>query len=621
MIDPVPARSPSWSRLGAQPEPGGVRFTLWSPEASRIELLLESGPGARPAPVALEAEGEGLASALVAGAAPGTRYRYRVDGRGPFPDPASRHQPDGVHGPSEVIDPAAFAWSATPWRGRALEDLVLYELHVGTFTAEGTFRAAIARLPHLVDLGVTAVELMPLADFPGTRNWGYDGAALFAPARSYGRPDDLRALVDAAHRHGLAVHLDVVYNHLGPDGAYVVALSPILNRARRTEWGTAVNLDGPHSAGVREWLIRNALHWVTEYRLDGLRLDATQALDDASPRHFVAELNERLRAAVTDRPVVVIAEDFRNEPAVVRPVARGGWGCDAMWSFDWHHQAHVTLTGERAGYYVDHEPKVADLARVLERGWLFEGQHSRWTNRPRGRPPEPGDPARSVFYLQNHDEVGNRAGGERLHHLVEGGAWRAAVALTLLAPQTPLLFMGEEWAASTPFLFFTDHPEPLGARVTESRRRELADGGDPVAVALRPPQDVATFTASVLRWDELAREPHAGALRLHRALLALRRTHPSLRPGAAHRVAAHESAEMAAVLMTRDPEGAEPVLIVACLRGAGAIALPAGEWRPVLDTESAGLTTHPAPDRLDPGRRAVRFMGPGAVVLREVRRG
>ena len=378
------ARSP-WDGLGALPDARGVRFTVWAPLAREVAVVLEPA-GGQTTIVPLEPVADGLHVGHVAGIAAGARYRVSVDGRGPFPDPASRFQPEGVHGSSEVIDPATFAWSDQAWRGRPLEELVLYELHVGAFTPEGTFTSAMAKLPHLSDLGITAIEIMPLADFPGERNWGYDGAALWAPARTYGRPENFRRFVDAAHGHGLAVHLDVVYNHLGPDGAYVVAVAPpLLNRGNRTAWGTGLNLDGEHSGGVREFLIRNAIHWVCEFHLDGLRLDATPALVDASPRHFVAELGARVRAAAPERPIVTIAEDVRNLSEVITKESSGGWEMDGVWSFDFHHQIHRLLTDQDDGYFADFADSIEDLAAIARRGWLFTGQHSRYAGEPPGR--------------------------------------------------------------------------------------------------------------------------------------------------------------------------------------------------------------------------------------------
>jgi maltooligosyltrehalose trehalohydrolase len=452
----------------------------------------------------------------------GTRYRIRLGETSPWPDPASRFQPDGVHGPSEVIDPKAYAWKATEWGGVPLRDLSLYELHVGTFTAEGTFRAAMAKLPLLAELGVTAVELLPVAAFPGRRNWGYDGAALFAPSERYGRPDDLRAFVDEAHRLGLAVLLDAVYNHLGPDGAYLAAFGPFFSSLHETPWGRAVNLDGEHSAGVRRLLLDNALYWLREYRFDGLRLDATHALIDHSEPHWLAELADA--TSRLDGPKrLLIAEDDRNDARLITPPDAGGFGLDAVWADDLHHQFRRVLTGETYGYYAPFAgTTAADVAETLARGWYFDGRPDPTTGEPRGTPADAIAPRQTVICLQNHDQIGNRPLGDRLHTLAPPDQLRAATALLLLAPQTPLLFMGQEWAASTPFRFFTDHHPALGQQVREGRKREFAYfpgfSGD-----VPDPQAEGTFRASTLNWDERDEAPHARMLRLHHHLLALRR--------------------------------------------------------------------------------------------------
>lgn len=620
------ARSP-WDGLGALPDARGVRFTVWAPLARAVAVVLEPA-GAQTVIVPCEPVGDGLHAGHVAGIGAGARYRVSVDGRGPFPDPASRFQPEGVHGPSEVVDPAAFAWSDQAWRGRPLEELVLYELHVGAFTPEGTFTSALAKLPHLADLGVTAIEIMPLADFPGERNWGYDGAALWAPARTYGRPEDFRRFVDAAHGHGLAVHLDVVYNHLGPDGAYVVAVAPpVLNRGNRTAWGTGLNLDGEHSGGVREFLIRNAIHWVCEFHLDGLRLDATPALVDASPRHFVAELGARVRAAVPERPIVTIAEDVRNRSEVITTESSGGWEMDAVWSFDFHHQIHRLLTDQDDGYFADFADSIEDLAAIARRGWLFTGQHSKYAGESRGDDPTGIDPRRFVFYLQNHDEIGNRPMGERLHHLIEPARHRAAITLLLMLPQTPLLFMGDEWAASSPFTFFTDHHEKLGARVAAGRAHQFGRFETFESVMAPHPQHPETFAASRLRWDEIAQPEHAAVLALHRALLALRREEPALRPGAVARIEVLDSATLlvrrdALDEVARSPRSA--LIAVIRLRGAGTIPLAgvpalgdlsAARGEAVLNTEQPDFAAAALPIEID-ASRAITFARPGAVVFR-----
>jgi maltooligosyltrehalose trehalohydrolase len=584
-------------RLGAIPEGAGVRFRIWAPGHDRLEVVIHGPDAERLLP--MEAEGDGYFTALAQGAGPGTRYRYRLDGGDSFPDPLSRSQPDGVHGASEVVDPRAFRWSDAGWRGVPLEDLVIHEIHVGTFTPEGTFDAAVGRLDYLRDLGVTAVEIMPVSDFPGEQNWGYDGVFLFAPAASYGGSEGLKRFVDEAHRRGLAVLLDAVYNHFGPEGNYFPVLTSgrIFNEAHHTPWGAAVNYDGPGSAAVRELVIENALHWAHEYHLDGLRLDATHAIIDDSPTHVLRELVERVRAGVgAGRHFLLIAEDERNERGVVLPASQGGLGLDGVWADDFHHQLRRLVAGDREGYYANYRGTAADLAETLRRGWFYEGQHYPTHDEPRGT--EAGDlpPARFVHAIQNHDQIGNRAHGGRLNHEVPLPAYRAASALLLLSPYTPLLFMGQEWAASTPFLYFTDHPEDLGQLVTAGRREEFkhfsafADAAERERIP--DPQASGTFQRSKLRWEETGRQPHAGVLALYRELLRLRATHPALKRRDRDSFAVEPLGD-GGLLLRREGTGGESLLLVAAFRGplrasAGESALlqppPAG-WRARLWTE------------------------------------
>lgn len=504
--------------LGALTERGGVRFRLWAPVAERVDVVSESGEVL----ARMRAAGRGFFEADAAGAAPGLLYRYRVDGGAAYPDPASRFQPQGVHGPSMVIDPERYRWQDGGWRGVAREDLVFYELHVGTFTPEGTFEGARRRLPYLRDLGVTAVELMPIAEFPGRWNWGYDGAALFAPTRAYGTPDDLRALTDEAHRLGLAVFLDVVYNHFGPEGAYAPALSPyFFSKAHSTPWGDAINLDGEMADIVRGFFVENALNWLVEYHLDGLRLDAIHAIVDDSPVHFLRQLAEAAHSLPGPHRYLV-AEDHRNLNAVLAPIEEGGYGLDAAWSDDFHHQLRRLLAHDADGYFVDFSDSTVELATILRSGWLFAGQHSAYFGGPRGTDPGRLALTRFVHFMQNHDQVGNRPMGDRITATISLASFRAATALLLFLPQLPLIFMGQEWAAGTPFRYFTNHGPDLGRRVTEGRKREFRRfagfGGD-----IPDPQDPSTFLRSRLDWTELEREPHAGVSRLHQDLLRHRR--------------------------------------------------------------------------------------------------
>jgi maltooligosyltrehalose trehalohydrolase len=593
--------------LGAVYENSTTTFRVWAPEHHRVELVLDAAAAARP----LAAEPCGYWSATFDDAPPGTLYRYRLNGRHDqvFPDPASRFQPDGVHGPSQVVDPSGFEWTDDGFRAPGLDRLTFYELHVGTFTPEGTFAGVAGRLPYLADLGVTAIELMPVADFPGARNWGYDGVALFAPARCYGDPDALRTLVDAAHRHGLAVFLDVVYNHFGPDGAYANVFSPhYFTDRHRSPWGRGVNLDGPHSREVRRFFIENALHWTREYHVDGLRLDATHALQDDGPVHFLSELTSTVRAQA-GRPVVFVAEDHRNRADLIRPVQVGGEGVDAVWADDFHHEVRVHTAGDREGYYRDYTGTTTDLATTLRQGWFFTGQHSEYLQGPRGSAPVELAPPQFVLCIQNHDQIGNRADGRRLHHEVDAATYRAITTLLLMARQTPLLFMGQEWAASSPFLYFTDHQEELGRRVTEGRREEFsafAAFADPARRATIPdPQDPSTFERSRLSWQELEREPHASMRRLYRRLLHLRTPR---RRHTAHALGGH------ALLLAVDD-----LTAVVRLSGAGDVEVPGAgpTWRDVvMTTEDADVTIDPQPIQVETASPfRVRFARPGAIVF------
>ncbi|MDT0633258.1 malto-oligosyltrehalose trehalohydrolase [Rubrivirga sp. S365] len=580
-------------RLGALVEPDGVRFRVWAPAAERVDVVL----GERSVP--LDATGDGYHEAFVGGAAAGDRYRLALDGGDPFPDPASRFQPEGVHGPSEVVDPGAFAWTDDSWTPPGLESLVVYELHVGTFTAEGTFDGVRERLGALRELGVTAVELMPLADFPGERGWGYDGAALYAPAHAYGRPDDLRRLVDAAHAEGLAVLLDVVYNHLGPDGAYVAAFGPVFTPRHETPWGQAMNLDDDGSRGVRDLFLDNARHWLEEYHLDGFRLDATHALVDDSDPHFLAELSAFVDGLTPPR--LLIAEDHRNDARLVTP-RPAGYGLDAVWADDLHHQVRNVLAGDTEGYYADFAgTTTAEIAETLRRGWFYDGRPTRRTGERRGTSAEGVRREQCVVCVQNHDQVGNRPTGARLHHEVSAAAFRAATALLLVAPETPLLFMGQEWATSAPFPFFSDHNAELGPLVTAGRKREFADFPG-FSGEVPDPQAEGTFRSAVLDWSERDAPGHAHTLALTRALLALR---PALGDPAEATV---EAAGDGALVLRR---GGHVALVD--LVGGAALGLPSGA-HVVLSTESAAHAPDPAPPRREGG--AVVFSRPGALVAR-----
>jgi maltooligosyltrehalose trehalohydrolase len=514
---------------------------VWAPAAATLDLLFpETGHQ-----VAMERDDRGVWSAS-ADAGPGTRYFYRLNHQQQRPDPYSRFQPDGVHGASEVVDPDAFEWHDRDWPGLRIQDLVIYQAHVGTATPEGTLDSLIGQLPRLKALGVTALQLLPLAEFPGTRNWGYDAVDLFAVSRNYGGPGALRRFVDAAHAQQLGVILDVIYNHLGPDGNYLRDFSPDYFTDRyHTPWGAAVNYAGPNSAWVRRLVIDNARFWLREYHVDGLRLDATHAIYDSSSPHILAEVTQAARAeAGPGKSIVLLAETGENDVRYLQPVADGGLGFDAVYADDFHHSLRRYLAGDHEGYYADFDGTLAEVARCIEHGWLYEGQATRSSGGERRRgTPAPDVPAWQFLYvLQNHDQVGNRAFGDRLHHQIGVERFAAASALLLFLPFTPMLFMGQEFAASTPFQYFTDHNPELGKAVTEGRRREFkafAAFADPATREKIPdPQAVATFRASKLRLSEAETPPGSDLQAWYTALLRLRHSDPVLVDQSRERIAA-----------------------------------------------------------------------------------
>jgi maltooligosyltrehalose trehalohydrolase len=514
--------------IGAEPVEGGVHFRVWGPKHESISVVLDRGGHERRVP--LDREPGGYHSGL-ADAAPGDRYMFEV-GDARYPDPASRFQPEGPHGPSEIVDPRAFRWTDAAWRGVQQAGQVLYEIHIGTFTPEGTWRAAITRLQDLKDLGVTLLEVMPVADFAGTFGWGYDGVDLYAPTRLYGRPDDLRAFVDRAHAIGLGVILDVVYNHLGPDGCYLSKFSDrYFSDKYENEWGQPLNFDGEGSGPVREFFRENAGYWIDEFHFDGLRLDATQSIVDTSHVHVLHEIAARAREAGGRRSVYLVAENEPQEARLVRPRDEGGFGLDAVWNDDFHHSAAVAMTGRREAYFTDYAGAPQEFVSAAKRGYLYQGQRYAWQGKARGEPTSGVPPVAFVAFIENHDQVANSLHGQRAHQRTSPGIWRAMIALTLLGPATPLLFQGQEFAASAPFLYFADHQPPLGDAVRDGRREFMAQFPgvlDPAAAALLPnPPDRATYERCRLDWSERAR--HAAALALHRDLLALRRADRAIR--------------------------------------------------------------------------------------------
>lgn len=516
--------------FGAEVLSQGVRFRLWAPDCQSVSLCLDGQQATTETP--MQRSETGWYETVVAEAGPGTRYRFRIDGDLRVPDPASRFQPDDIHGASEVIDPASYSWQHDAWRGRPWEETILYELHVGTFSPQGTYRGVMERLDYLVDLGVTAIELMPLADFPGTRDWGYNGAYIYAPDASYGRPEDLKALIDAAHDRGLMVFLDVVYNHFGPEGNYLHAYAKrFFDEDRHTPWGAAISFDKPDSAVVRDFYIHNVLYWIGEYRFDGLRFDAVHAIEDTSETHILEALADAVHDSIgPDRHVHLALENDNKS----RYMARGKDQCPllytAQWNDDFHNALHVVLTGESTGYYVDYiDDPLAHLARCLAEGFTFQGEPIAFLDgEPRGEPSDHLPPLAFVNFLQNHDQTGNRAMGDRITTLCSAEAVSAATAITLLSPSPPLMFMGQEWGSEQPFLFFCDLGDDLTDSVRDGRRREFASFpqfSDPEArLRIPDPTVETTFQQSALDWDNRTKGVHAVALAQHRELLALRKT-------------------------------------------------------------------------------------------------
>jgi len=511
---------------------GTTRFRLWAPGAKRVEIELgaeNAAPGR-----AMTMQSAGWYESVVPDTPAGTRYAYRIDGELRVPDPASRSNPDDVHAPSMVVDPEAYLWRDEAWRGRPWEEAVIYELHIGTFTPEGTFAAAIDKLDYLSNLGVTALEIMPVADFPGTRNWGYDGVLPYAPDAAYGTPEDLKRLVDAAHAKQLMVLLDVVYNHFGPEGNYLHAYAPqFFNPRHQTPWGAAINFDAEGSRVVRDFFIHNALYWIEEYGMDGLRLDAVHAIADDTQPDIVAELCEAVRAGPgRDRHVHIVLENDKNQSRyLARDAKLAPIQASAQWNDDIHHAFHILVTGERDGYYDDYaERPLWYLGRCLAEGFAYQGEVSAYREHTvRGEPSAQLPGSAFVSFVQTHDQVGNRAFGERIAQIADPKALRAAVACYLLAPAPPLIFMGEEFGAASPFLFFCEFGPELAAAVTRGRREEFGKFErfrDPTVQATIPdPNDPATFAASKLDWSEIDRGLHAEWLTLYRDLLDLRRRH------------------------------------------------------------------------------------------------
>lgn len=551
-----------------------TEFCVWAPLPKKVEVEVAKKRHA------MTVGADGWWSARVESATAGADYGFVVDGEGPFPDPRSAWQPYGVHGASRVVDQTAFHWTDEGFRAPPLGSAVIYELHIGTFTPEGTFDAAIEKLEHLVQLGVTHVEIMPVNAYPGEHGWGYDGVTLFATQHSYGGPEGLKRLVNACHERGLAVLLDVVYNHLGPSGNYLGKYAPYFTARHHTPWGPAVNFDGPDSDEVRRFFCDNALMWMRDYHFDGLRLDAVHAIVDTTARPFLEQLGDEVKqlSAQLARPLVLIAESDLNDPRLIWPTQRGGFGLDAQWSDDLHHALHMVLTGEQSGYYEDFNG-LADLAKALRQSFIYDGCYSRHRRRCHGRQPTGLSGHRFLAYIQNHDQIGNRAQGERLNHLVSVGRLKIAAALVFTSPFVPMIFQGEEWAASSPFQYFTNHPEPeLANAVREGRRREFAAfGWKPEEVP--DPQALETFQRSKLIWDEINSGDHAGILDWHQKLIQLRRAEPGLTDGVRENVAVSFNESEKWLVLERGN------LLVACNLGSEARDIPVeGQFEVLLQS-------------------------------------
>lgn len=607
---------------GAEVVEGGVRYRVWAPERAIVEVEICDGSGHAVRSVPLVRDFLGDHHGLDPRGRAGDLYRYRIDRKGTFPCPASRWQPLGVHGPSMVIDPTAFRWNDPTWRRPEFRDLVIYELHVGTFTPEGTFLGAISRLDHLRALGVNTIELMPIGDFDGERNWGYDGVQLFAPSRAYGHPDDLRKLVEAAHARGIAVILDVVYNHFGPAGNYLREFTnSYFDHARRTPWGEPINFSGEHFGPVRAYFVANVIYWMEEFHIDGFRLDATHAIFDASPKDILEELGEAVHA----RGGWIIAEDERNDARLISSKRDGGCNLDGVWADDFHHSIEAAIT-DASSYRDVFEGELRELVDLMQHGWHYRGKTYRRSGKPRGTPCEHLPPERFVFCISNHDQVGNRPLGERLNQLVAPETYRAASALLCLTPFTPLLFMGQEWAASAPFLYFTDHEGELGRAIEEGRRRDLERSIETARlrgpVEIPSPQDAHTFERSKIDWSETTKPGHAECLALYRECLALRRTHAAFRP---RNRQSWQVCELGfGVLATRLRAAGEDWLVLCDLRGGhrGSLGaerfceLPASQkWAFVLSTSESrfgGAGSHAFTGQTD----ELNFAGPELVVCK-----
>ena len=563
-----------------------ARFQVWAPKAE--ELAVKTWSGGQQRQAALSRDSLGYFEGTVGQVREGDRYVYLLDQRAEYPDPASRFQPEGVHKPSQVIDPSSFQWEDQGWKGVELRDFIIYELHVGTFTKEETFEAIIPFLSYLRQLGVTALELMPVAQFPGTRNWGYDGTYPYAPQNSYGGPHGLKRLINACHKEGLSVILDVVYNHLGPEGNYLANFGPYFTNCYRTPWGDAINFDGPLSDDVRHFFIGNALYWMTEYHVDALRIDAIQGTFDFGARHFLQELAEAVhgQAKILARNIYVIVESDLNDVRVINPIELGGYGLDAQWNDDFHHALHALVTGERQGYYQDFG-ELSQFEKALREGFVYSGQYSQYRMRRHGSSSRERPAHQFVIFSQNHDQVGNRLMGDRLSASEAIEKLKAVAALVLLTPGIPLLFMGEEYGELAPFLYFVDHSDPdLVEAVRRGRIEEFAAfrwQGEPA-----DPQAASTFLRSKVDLELRHNRTHRQLFEFYRELIRLRQTMPSVRAFARKEIEV-QSFEQEGVILVRRREASDQSFSLFNFRDGQAnlnVLFPEGEWESVLDSNS-----------------------------------
>jgi maltooligosyltrehalose trehalohydrolase len=590
--------------IGAELREKGVDFRVWAPQRRHVSVVLE---GAKGTGFPLTAEGNGYFSSVLSDVRREANYWFRLDEEARlYPDPASRFQPEGPHGPSQVVDPDTFRWTDQEWRGVGAQNQVVYELHVGTFTPEGTWKAAAEKLPWIAELGLTLIEALPVADFSGEFGWGYDGVNLFAPTRLYGTPDEFRQFVDQAHALKLGVILDVVYNHFGPDGNYHHAYSrDYFTERYKTDWGKAINFDGPHSASVREFVKSNAAYWIREFHLDGLRFDATQDIHDSSEQHILGEIANSAREAAGSRTLFLVAENEHQDVRTLNPAELGGFGIDAVWNDDLHHTAIVALTGHCEAYYSDYRGTPQEFLSATKWGFLYQGQWYRWQQKRRGTPALKMKPWRFVSFLQNHDQIANFGKGLRVHQVAAPGRYRALTALLLLSPATPMFFQGQEFGAGTPFFYFADHRPDLARLVDEGRKNFLSQfpslASAPMQASVRDPAERSTFLMSKLDWSETERNREAVAL--HRDLLNLRKSDPAFSRSAPEFDGAVLSGE-AFLLRYFDEEAGDRLLLVnlgcdleldPCPEPF--LAVPAGsEWRTLWSSEDpryGGLGTPP----------------------------